>query len=270
MTTRIACLPMYDFPHLRGAHDALWSALAARLDRAGVRDVPRALDTSVPYRDGWRDPRLLFGQACEYPLMIGYAEALTIIATPRYRAPGCGGTDYRSAIVVRAGETARALAELRDRRCVINDWESNSGMNLLRAAIAPIAGGTRFFRAVETSGSHWNSARSVAAGDADVAAIDCVTWAHLALADAPLHAALRVLAWTPAASSLPLVTAVRTDEDTVSALRQALADVAADPASRPFLSALLIEGFDTVPDASLAKTRALARSAADSGYPDLR
>ena len=52
-------------------------------------------------------------------------------------------------------------------------------MNLLRAAIAPLSDGTPFFESVVLSGSHRRSVAMVVAGVADVAAIDCVTFAHL-------------------------------------------------------------------------------------------
>src|SRR5260370_30161994 len=40
---RIAALPMYDYPELAPAHDALWAALADRLIAAGVSDPPLKL-----------------------------------------------------------------------------------------------------------------------------------------------------------------------------------------------------------------------------------
>lgn len=45
----------------------------------------------------------------------------------------------QSAIVVRADHPAETLAELRGSRWVVNEAASNSGMNLLRAAVAPPA-----------------------------------------------------------------------------------------------------------------------------------
>ena len=38
------------------------------------------------------------------------------------------------------------LADLKGRRCAVNQIDSNSGMNLLRAAIAPLADGTAFLK----------------------------------------------------------------------------------------------------------------------------
>jgi len=51
-------------------------------------------------------------------------------------------------------------------------------MNLLRAAVAPLAKGGAFFDSVTMSGSHWHSVQMVASGHADLTAVDCVSWAH--------------------------------------------------------------------------------------------
>ncbi len=268
-TDWIAALPMYDFPDLAAAHDAWWHALAERLRSAGIEHLPRSLDRKLSHLEVWRHPRLLLGQACEYPLATHFHAWARPLATPRYGAPGCGGGRYRSAIVVRREHPAAALIELRGARCVINETNSNSGMNLLRAAIAPIAQRRPFFDSVSISGSHWSSARKVADGGADVAAIDCVTFAHLQRCDAALFERLRILDWTPASPSLPLITARSTDEPTRQAIRGALAAVAADPRCQALCASLLLQGFDFEVDESYREVLDLERQAAAMGYPVL-
>jgi ABC-type phosphate/phosphonate transport system substrate-binding protein len=268
-SARIAVLPMYDFPPLRDAHDALWAALRAQLVAAGVDGVPAQLSQVTDHVASWLDPRLLLGQACEYPLAVRFDGRVRLVATPRYRAEGCEGARYRSAIVVRTADPAHELQDLRERRCAINEADSNSGMNLLRAAIAPLACGNRFFSAVSHTGSHFASASQVADGRADVAAIDCVTLAHLRRLYPALTAQLRVLAWTPASPGLPLITALGTDAATLACLRAALAAVAGDARLQPVREALLLDGFDPDPDTGLREVRQLAQRAADSGYPCL-
>src|SRR5690242_6015134 len=114
----IAELPMYDFQELRESHDRLWAALAARLEAAGVPAVPRQLNRSLSHRATWMHPALLYGQACEYPVSKSFRDHLRLIATPRYSAPGCTGSLYRSAILVWAQDSAARLEDLRNRRCV--------------------------------------------------------------------------------------------------------------------------------------------------------
>jgi len=268
-TEWIAALPMYDFPDLTAAHDAWWNAIAERLRGAGIANPPRTLNRSLGHLEVWRHPHLLLAQACEYPLATSYHAWARPLATPRYAAPGCEGSRYRSAIVVHRDHPAAALIDLRGSRCAVNEPTSNSGMNLLRAAIARIAERRPFFDSVSISGSHWNSARMVADGKADVAAIDCVSYAHLQRCDPALSARLRILDWTPASPSLPLITARSTDEPTRGALRSALAGVAADPQCQGICASLLLEGFDFEVDESYREVLDYERGAAAEGYPIL-
>jgi ABC-type phosphate/phosphonate transport system substrate-binding protein len=266
---RIAALPMYDFPALRAATDAFWSAIAVHLRAAGIADVPSALTRDIGHVETWRDPRLLFGQACQYPLAKSWHEAVRLVAIPAYAAPGCEGSRYRSAVIVRASDPAHRLADLRGRRCAVNERDSNSGSNLLRAAIAPLAAGGRFFSSVELTGGHLASAASVASGTADVAAIDCVTYAHIGRLHPELAARLRILDWTPSSPGLPYITARATDPISVSALRGALGEVQSDPALAAVRAALLLNGVDFAIDESYTEVRRLEADALARGYPEL-
>ena len=141
--TSIAVLPMYDFPWIAGANDALWAAISARLAKAGVQS-PKALTRRPDPIAQWRNPGLIFGQACGYPYVTGLKNAVTLIAAPEYAFPGCDGAAHRSFLVCRARDPRRALGEFRGSTAALNAWDSNTGMNLFRAAIAPIARGRLF------------------------------------------------------------------------------------------------------------------------------
>lgn len=264
-----AALPMYDFPYVAAAHDALWKGLAGRLRDLSIPAVPAGLTRDRAYVQLWKDPGLLLAQACEYPLAKGLAGDVRLLATPRYSAAGCEGNSYRSAVVVRAGDSAQSLAALRGRRCAVNELDSNSGMNLLRVSIAPLAGGQKFFSRVSVSGSHRASAAMVAENEADVAALDCVTLAHLQRQQPELTAGLRVLCWTPSSPCLPFITSRHHGEEIVLALRRALQDVLADPALTNVRAQLFLSGADLEVDESYARVIGYERRAADLGYPEL-
>jgi ABC-type phosphate/phosphonate transport system substrate-binding protein len=268
----VASLPMYDFPELRAAHDAFWSAVAERLNSAGLRDVPRELTRDVGHAEVWRDPSLLFAQGCEYPLAKSFADRVRLVATPMYSAAGCEGARYCSAVVVRGSvvDDVATLADLRGRRCAINELESNSGMNLLRAAVAPLATGGRFFGSVAVSGSHLRSVEMVASGEADVASVDCVSFALFQRLYPAVVSELRVLCWTPSSPCLPFITARSASDSTVRALRSALADVFDDAALAPAREQLLLRGVDLEPREGFGEVLALERGAVEAGYPTIR
>jgi ABC-type phosphate/phosphonate transport system substrate-binding protein len=264
----IAAFPMYDFEHLEASHAALWAALRDRLTKGGVTGVPEHLTRGLHHEDIWTHPSLLLGQACEYPLAKNFARRVRIVATPHYSAPGCAGKTYRSAILVRKHDPAKILSDLRQRRCVINEPASNSGMNLFRATVAPLADGCAFFGSVLVSGSHRNSLQLLASGAADVLAVDCITWAHLQQLDPTLAGALRVLSWTAATPSLPFITSENTGERVVVALRCALADILADLRLREVRARLFIRGFDLQPG-DFSEVLELESGAVNLGYPEL-
>jgi ABC-type phosphate/phosphonate transport system substrate-binding protein len=256
---------MYDFPELRWATDALWAAVAAR-----VPGAPAHLDRARGLEDIWTDPDLLLAQTCGYPLMTSLAGKVALVATPRYRAEGCDGALYRSAVVVRADDPARCLGDLRGRRCAVNSGDSNSGMNVLRAEIAPLAMGGQFFDEIMMTGSHAASLQAVAQGGADVAAIDCVTWAQVQRLRPDETRRLWVLGWTRASPGLPLVTSVGTDAQMMRRLVLALDEVAAHPGLAAVRGELLLDGFDATPMADYGTILRLEREARDLGYPVLR
>jgi ABC-type phosphate/phosphonate transport system substrate-binding protein len=262
----IAALPMYDFPALRQSHEQLWSAIADRLERLLVPEVPRHLTWRLAHRDTWTHPGLLLGQACEYPLLKSYRRQLQVVATPSYRAPGCTPGTYCSAILVRIDDRALSLDDLRERVCVVNEADSNSGMNLLRAALAPRARAGRFFNSTSLSHSHHHSVGQVAAGKADVTAVDCVTLAHLSRFEPALIAQVRILDWTPSSPCLPFVTSHLTSTATVQALRTALADVVADASLGSLRETLLLDNVLRDPNPSFERVEELEGFAERHAY----
>ena len=76
-------------------------------------------------------------------------------------------------------------------RC--NSPDSQSGYNVLLKMVAPLSRDGRFFSAVAFSGSHRQSLRELQR-EADIAAIDCVTWALLPCHQPEALAGLAVIA----------------------------------------------------------------------------
>jgi ABC-type phosphate/phosphonate transport system substrate-binding protein len=269
MTGRLAGFPMYDFAGLAAANDAVWRVIAARLRAAGLADVPDALTRDLAIDRLWLAPGLLLAQTCGYPLLTSLAGRVRLVATPRYRAQGCDGAYHGSAIVVRADDDSPDLAALRGRRCAANQPHSNTGMNLLRAAVADLADGRPFFGSVAWSGSHRASLAMVAHGEADVAAIDAVTLAHVTRFEPELVGRTRILGWTPSTGGLPFITAGTTDDATLDLLRAALFEIGEAARHAPLREALLLDGFALLSEADYRPVMELERYAIERGYPAL-
>ena len=259
---------MYDLPEVRPCTDALWSAIAHALIREGVDGVPAGLCRTDDNHAVWTDPDLLLAQTCGYPLTHALAGRVRYVATPCYTARGCTGADYCSLVVVRQDDAA-AVERFRDRRAAINGRDSQSGHAAFRAMIAPFAGGSRFFSAVVETGAHVESVAAVRDGRADICTIDAVTHALLARHRPDALEGTAVIAETPSAPGLPLITSPARSDDDLARLRRALAAVAADKSLRPVFDALLISDFAVLSDDAYDRITDMEQACQDAGYPDL-
>lgn len=267
--TRVANLGMYDMPHLCAANDALWAWLATALVAAGIDGVPARLDRSRPLGEIWRDDRLLVAQTCGYPLVTDLRGVVRPVAAPVYDLPGCDGPTHCSILVVPAAAPFARLADLRGGRVAINGRDSNTGMNLLRAAVAPLAAAAPFFGEVIVTGAHLASLAAVARGAADLAAVDAVT-VGLTLPHRPdLLDGVRIIGRTQPSPTLPFVTRAGASDAEVELLREALAGAVASPALAEATRALALAAVvpATVEDYAILARH--AEAAAARGYPEL-
>ncbi|QBE66517.1 phosphate/phosphite/phosphonate ABC transporter substrate-binding protein [Pseudoduganella lutea] len=261
-----AILPMYNVsPRLRRGYSEL---LAAVLADAGVGATVELVEETGPLLDFWQQPDLLLSQACGYPWLHALRGHATLVATPAFDVPGCAGSDYTSVLIARAGSGIRTLADARGRVAAANERHSNSGMNALRHAVAPLARGGSFFDNVKWTGSHAASVRLVRAGAADVAAIDCVTWAYLRQEDPAAADGLTELGCTAASPGLPLIAGKTVPDALLQRLRAAL--LAPGSRLRAAMEPLRIRAFHHRDGRDYERIAELERQAAALGYAVLR
>jgi len=266
---RIACLPWYALPETERAQESLWLALARHLRREGMRNVPSRLARAVPVPRIFTDPQLLLGQCCGYDLVYGFADSLGLVATPRYSAPGCTGSDYRSFVLVRETSPAGDLEALRGGVCAVNSFNSHSGTNALRALVAPFSREGRFFSAVKVSGGHLASLALLHAGEVDVMAMDCVVHGLLNRHRPDALHGTRILTWSDPAPAPPFITSASAGSDTIRRLRAALAATMVDAGSADARSAMLLDGVDVVPREAYGRIVEIEGSALRHGYREL-
>src|ERR1700729_163177 len=266
--TLIAILPMYAFPWTAAANDALWAAISARLAEAGVR-APTQLTRDGDLAALWRDPGLIFGQTCGYPYVTGLKDKVTLIAAPEYSFPGCEGASHRSFIIRRASDSRNSLSEFRGAVAALNAYDSDTGMNLFRAAIASVAGGARFFRTILVTGSHEASLAAVAEGRADLASLDCVSFALIKRGLPDLVEGVAVVAEGPLAPGLPFVASASLGAPTIAAVREALFAALAAPTLAEARTTLGLRGARPTSPADYDRVIEIERGAAAAGYPRL-
>lgn len=263
-----AALPMYNVSsRLRDGYETLLGALLAQAEAGDAVELVRDAALPAPLLEFWLRSDLLLSQTCGYPYLQSLRGHATLLATPCFDVPGCAGSDYSSVIVTRADSGIETLADARGRVAAANDRHSNSGMNALRHAVAPLASGGRFFGAVQWSGSHAASVRMVRDGAADLAAIDCVTWAYLRQEYPASVTGVTTLGFTAAAPGLPIIAGNAVPGFLVRRLRGAL--LAPGAALRAAMAPLRIQRFAYCDEGEYARIAALERQAARHGYPEL-
>lgn len=265
----IATLDMYDLPEIREATDAWWAALARGFEAEGLTGVPPRRTGLAEESDAWSRPDLFFTQICGYPLRTFHKDGLTVVGAPCYAAEGCSGPRYRSAVIVQRGAGISSLEGLRGQRLAYNNGASQSGMSALRALLAEHGTTPGFFGDAIRSGGHRMSVALVASGEADVAAIDCVTLALLRKHAPEECAAVEVLDWTPDAPGLPYAVRAAADARTVEALRRGIARALADPDAAEARAALLIEDFVPLADHDYVEIDEIETFAVERGLPSL-
>src|SRR5262245_22423202 len=254
---QLASLPMYDIEEVRPATDALWQALRRAFLREGLDEAPDQLTRGMPVVSQWGAPDLFFSQCCGYDLVFGFSSALELLAMPRYaRETGCSAYDYRSCVIVREDSAAADIEDLRGAICAVNGFNSYSGTGALRALAAPLSRNGRFFGGVKVSGSHIGSAELVRTAEADVAAIDCVTYALLGRHRPQALSGLRVLRRTDPVPAPPYVASQKLPPETIRRMRTALISELSRKPRPAYCDDLFIDGAE--PAALAAYSRLLA------------
>lgn len=189
-----AALPMYDWPGVRAATDALWTSIRDEFRGAGL-SAPDMLARPFDETD-WLRPDLTLAQTCGMPYRLWLKDNVTLLGAPDYGVAGCPPGFYCSHVVTRMGAKVQGIA-------AINAMHSQSGYAVLPAP-------NRFI----LTGSHKASIHAVANGQADYAAIDAVTWMHACREMAETRD-LHIHSSTKPTPGLPFITANRDATETI-------------------------------------------------------
>lgn len=266
---RIASMPMYDLPEVRSALDRLWEDLARNFSLEGIPDVPNKLVHGRPLRKLWGDPSLFFSQCCGYDLVNRYKGKLILLATPHYGAPGCKGINYSSVVIVKEDCPNTDVLQMRGAICVINGPESHSGMGALRALVAPNSHQGRFFSQVKVSGAHAKSIEMVRNGEANVAAIDCVTYALLKWYRPATFEGIRKLGRTYRAPGIPYVTRATGKSDLLKRMRTAIFQTFDNAILRDVRRALFLRSIEVPDSSAYHRIVEFQKMSAQHGYSQL-
>jgi len=252
-----------------GAVQAFWTQLAMLLRATVGSDIPAQLARPGDLFAHWRTPGLLLSQTCGYPLSTLLRDEVQLVGTFAYDVPGARGIACSSQLVCRVADPRISLIEFADGTVAYNASDSQSGYNALRLMAARTSLRRPFFKQAKESGAHVNSLEMVRTAQADIAAIDAVTWALFQI-DNPVPASeLRVCGQTDFYPGLPLITAVDTPAELLVAMRSCLLVLATDPGYAKWRSPLRICGFEVTTLEDYAICNAMEAQALGLGMPKL-
>lgn len=222
-------------------HLAFWQRVKTQLAAQGLEVGHLQPEMPVDLLSHWRSPNLLLSQSCGFPLMTQLHQ-VQVVGAFHYTAPGCKGVNYRSWLVTRDAGGGKTLADFGRRRVVCNSQDSWSGYHALVDMVAQLGVKGPFFAKTLLSGSHRQSLVALREGRADIAAIDCVSWALLQRHEPRLVKGLTIIGKSALAPGLPLITAAGTPAATLAACRVALQQVAHSAQAEK----VLINGFSAL------------------------
>jgi ABC-type phosphate/phosphonate transport system substrate-binding protein len=235
-----ASLAMYPFAPLRPAWEALWTAVQKRVSWA-----PPTLTWEGTVQDHWGDPACVVSHACGWPVATTLRSTVAVAGAFALALPEAEGHRYRSVIVAhRPGPLASFVGP--QTTVAANSDDSLSGWVSLQAATVGV--GRPWPGPVRWTGAHGASARAVRAGEADLASIDELTWAHFHRLLPDLVDGLHVIGRGPWIPSPAIVTR----DDRIEELRLAFAEAMADPATTTARATLLLAGFVELDDTDYA------------------
>jgi ABC-type phosphate/phosphonate transport system substrate-binding protein len=159
------------------------------------------------------DSNLLIGHTCGYPLMKTYLPYLAPLCVPMFKVPGVNQRHYCSFFITGKYNPINNLTDCANKIAAINGHDSNSGMNVLRHAITPLASRSCYFSEVIVTGGHWDSVIAVSESRADIAAIDCVTFALLKDHVPELIDSIKIIGESAETCGLPFVIPLANDSE---------------------------------------------------------
>ena len=220
----IAALGMYDRVEVQPSNDRLWALIRDGLRTAGLA-APDALTRGAgAYWPAWGAPDLVLSQTCGFPYRAKLHGKVALIGTPNFGVNGCAPGYYRSVFVAAKKDERRDVMQFDGASLAFNEDLSQSGW----AAVQNFAQAHGLkLRPTLRTGGHQLSARAVAEGRAEIAAIDAISWEMIQRHD-PFAAQLQEVGVTDPTPGLPYISALGANRGLMfDVISQAITDLSA-------------------------------------------
>ena len=237
----LASLSMYDRPELKAHNQVYWSEIRRALYSRGI-ESPKLLTEEGTGLAFWGSPKLFLSQTCGLPYRKYLHNKVNLVGTPDCGVKGCPPGYYCSYFIVRKNDKRNSLPQFNNSVFAYNEKNSQSGFASAWNHLKSLG---FWFQNIKITGSHLRSAHSLVNGDADIAAIDAVTWRFIKKYEA-IATELRILEATDPTPGLPYITSKTLKCDVMfDAIEDAIKNL-----SKNVLRELNIKGIIKIPKAS--------------------
>ncbi|RDH84579.1 MAG: hypothetical protein DIZ80_03685 [endosymbiont of Galathealinum brachiosum] len=173
---------------------------------------------------------------------------------------------YYSYVIVNKKSKYKTFSDLKGSRLVFNDEISNSGYNMLRSHLIDLGEMSGYFSDVVRSGSHEESIRMVALGEADVSAVDSLVYDFEIEKNNVYVKKLNVIETLGPAGIPPVVVSSVIDLNVREEMIKVLLEMKEDPVGKAILDKALVDRFILVDNKNYDSIRDMYNKAKMSGY----
>jgi phosphonate transport system substrate-binding protein len=177
---------------------------------------------------------------------------------------------YYSYVIVHKNSQYTKVSDLKGSRFVFNDEISNSGYNMPRAHLISLGETSGFFSKVIRSGSHEESIRMVALGEADASAIDSLVYDYDLLNNPEYIQKLKIIKRLGPTGIPPVVVSTKLSSSLKLQIRDILMNMKNDPEGRKILDKAMVDRFIMVDDSHYDSIRKMQNYAIESDFQVIR
>jgi len=175
---------------------------------------------------------------------------------------------YFSELIVRKGSPYHSLGDLRGRTYVFNEETSNSGYIMARYRMKDKTNG--FFHQVLRSGSHEESIRMVASGQADASFVDSLVLDYEKSISTAESKNVTVIERVGPAGIVPLVVSTKIPTDLRKKWKEAVIHMHDDPEGKAILASMYLKRFEAVADSNYDNIRRMNTAAIKGGFTKIQ
>ena len=177
---------------------------------------------------------------------------------------------YYSDIIVHKDSPYKNFNDLANTIFVYNDEISNSGYNMPRAHLISKKKTNGYFKKILRSGSHEESIRMIAKGEADVSAIDSLVLDYDLIHYPEYASQVRIIESLGPASIPPVIASNKMPQKLFSQIQEILINMHKTSAGKKILNKAHVKRFDIVSDNHYDDIRAMNNAAIESDYEIIR